>query len=88
MLNQQEKINGFAYTILMKSWEYIYPAPFKITKCTKLRWIQTCIKHKSLVTNKFRYQIKMIDSPNCCFVVIMKSPLIIYSGIALEPNNL
>ena len=55
------------YHIDEKSWEYIYLAPFKITKCTKLRWFQTCINHKILVTNKFLYQIKMIDSPNCCF---------------------
>ena len=30
------KINGIAYTILMKSWEYIYLAPFKITKCKNI----------------------------------------------------
>ena len=42
-------------------------APFKITKCTKLRWFQTCINHKILATNKFLYQIKTIDSPNCSF---------------------
>ena len=42
-------------------------APFKITKCTKLRWFQTCINHKILATNKFLYQIKTVDSPNCSF---------------------
>ena len=55
------------YHIDEKSWEYIFIAPFKITKCTKLRWFQTCINHKILVTNKFLYQIKIIDSPNCSF---------------------
>ena len=55
------------YHIDEKSWEYIFMAPFKITKCTKLRWFQTCINHKILATNKFLYQIKTIDSPNCSF---------------------
>ena len=40
-------------------------APFKITKCTKLRLFQTCINHKILVTNKLLHQMKMIDSPTC-----------------------
>ena len=55
------------YHIDEKSWEYIFMAPFKITKCTKLRWFQTCINHKILATNRFLYQIKTIDSPNCSF---------------------
>ena len=40
-------------------------APFKLTKCTKLRWFQTCINHKILVTNKLLYQMKIIDNPTC-----------------------
>ena len=40
------------YNIDEKSWEYIFLAPFKLTKCKKLRWFQTCINHKILVTNK------------------------------------
>ena len=55
------------YHIDEKSWEYIFMAPFKIRKCTKLRWFQTGINHKILATNKFLYQIKTIDSPNCSF---------------------
>ena len=50
-----------------KSWEHIFLAPFKLTKCTKLRWFQTCINHRILVTNKFLFQIKAIDSPKCSF---------------------
>ena len=55
------------YHIDEKTWEYIFLAPVKIAKCTKLRWFQTCINHKILVTNKFLNQIKMTDSPNCSF---------------------
>ena len=40
-------------------------APFKLTKCTKLRWFQICINQKILVTNKLLYQIKIIDNPTC-----------------------
>ena len=46
---------------------YIFMAPFKIIKCTKLRWFQTGIHYKILVTNKFLYQLKTIDSHNCSF---------------------
>ena len=66
MTNQQEKIKinkwNRLYHIGEKSWEYIFTAPFKITKCTKLRWFQTCINHKILVTHKFLYQLNTIDS--------------------------
>ena len=55
------------YDIDEKSWEYIFMAPFKITKCTNLRWYQICINHKIPVTNKFLFQINKIDSPNCSF---------------------
>ena len=51
------------YHIDKKTWEYIFLAPFKIAKCTKLRWFQTCINHKILVTNKFLYQIKTRVGP-------------------------
>ena len=50
-----------------ESWEHIFLAPFKLTKCTKLRWFQTCINHRILVTNKFLFQIKVIDSHKCSF---------------------
>ena len=49
------------------TWQYIFQAPFKITKCTKLRWFQTTINHKIMVTNKFLFQINLINSPNCSF---------------------
>lgn len=55
------------YNIGEKSWEYIFHAPFKITTCTKLRWFQTLINHRILTTNKFLYQINLIDSPKCSF---------------------
>ena len=70
MMDQQEKINRTAYikTILMKSHgNIIFMAPFKITKCSKLRCFQTCINHKIFVTNNFLYQINTVDSPNCYF---------------------
>ena len=69
-MDQQEKINQTAYinTILMKSHgNIIFMAPFKITKCSKLRWFQTCINHKIFVTNNFLCQINTVDSPNCYF---------------------
>ena len=53
------------YHIDEKSWEYIFLAPLKITKFTKLRWFQTCINHKILATNKLLNQMKMVDSPTC-----------------------
>lgn len=55
------------YHIEEESWEYIFQAPFQITKCTKLRWFQTSINHRILVTNKFLHQIHIIDNSNCTF---------------------
>ena len=55
------------YTIDEKSWEYIFQAPFMITKCTKLRWFQTTINHRLLKTNKLLFQMNLIDSPKCSF---------------------
>ena len=55
------------YHLNENAWEHIFLAPFKLTKCTKLRWFQTCINHRILVTNKFLFQIKVIDSPKCSF---------------------
>ena len=55
------------YTIDEKSWEYIFQAPFMITKCTKFRWFQTTINHRILTTNKLLFQMNLIDSPKCTF---------------------
>ena len=55
------------YHLDEKSWEHIFLAHFKLTKCTKLRWFQTCINHRILVTKKILFQIKAIDSPKCSF---------------------
>ena len=53
-------------SVIKRLWS-IFLAPFKLTKCTKLRRYQTCINHRILVTNKFLFQIKVIDSPKCSF---------------------
>ena len=55
------------YNINEESWEYIFQAPFQISKCTKLRWFQVTINHRILVTNKFLYQINIKDSSKCTF---------------------
>lgn len=55
------------YNIDEQSWEYIFQAPFKITQCTKLRWFQTTINHRILVTNKFLFKINLTDNPRCSF---------------------
>ena len=55
------------YIIDTKTWENVFDAPFKITKCTKLRWFQTTINHKIIVTNKFLFKIFLINNPNCSF---------------------
>ena len=55
------------YNIDDKAWENIFDAPFRITKCTKLRWFQTTINHKIMVTNNFLFKINLINNPNCSF---------------------
>lgn len=55
------------YTLDENAWEYIFQAPFMITKCTKLRWFQTTINHRILTTNKLLFQMNLIDSPKCSF---------------------
>ena len=64
------------YHIDEKSWEYIFMAPFKITKCTKLRWFQTCINHKILATNKGSLTVWALyayfsDSQNAAFELLV-----------------
>ena len=84
------KWNQIYNNIDENTWEYIFQAPFKITKCTKLRWFQTTINHKIMVTtcNKFLFQINLINSPIVPFVETMKKPLIIYFGNAPKHNYL
>ena len=55
------------YNIDTKTWENVFDAPFKITQCTKLRWFQTTINHKIMVTNKFLFKINLINNPDCSF---------------------
>lgn len=55
------------YHIEEKSWQYIFEAPFKITRCTKLRWFQTTINHRIFTTNKLLFQMNLKDSPKCFF---------------------
>ena len=61
------KWNQIYNNIDENTWEHIFQAPFKITKCTKLRWFQTTINHKIMVTDKFLFKINLINSPNCSF---------------------
>ena len=75
------------YHIDEKSWEYIFMAPFKITKCTQLRWFQTCINHEILVTNKYLNQIKTIDSPDCTFCSTNEESIEHLFRSALKSNN-
>lgn len=58
---------NYIYNIDENMWEDIFQAPFKITKCTKLRWFQITINHKIMITNKFLFQINLANSPNCSF---------------------
>ena len=55
------------YTIDEKSWEYIFQAPFMVTKCIKLRWYQTTTNHRILTRNKLLFQMNLIESPKCSF---------------------
>ena len=43
-------------------WKKIYSWPFKITSNTSLQWIQTCMNHNILPTNKCLHKIKIIDN--------------------------
>ena len=56
------------YIIDEKSWEYIFQAPFMITKCTKLRWLQTTINHRILTTNKLLFPTELDRQPQMFFL--------------------
>ena len=48
-------------------WKKVYNLPFKVTKNTKLQWLQNRINHHILVTNYFLLKVKIIDNPDCTF---------------------
>lgn len=48
-------------------WKKVYNLPFKVTKNTKLQWLQYRINHHILVTNHFLSKVKIIDNPDCTF---------------------
>jgi len=50
-----------------EDWKSIYCIPFKVTTENKLRSFQYQILRRSLVTNKFLYMCKIIESGNCSF---------------------
>ena len=48
-------------------WREIFSLPFKLTRNTKLQWLQFRINHYILVTNKYLKKINVVDDPNCTF---------------------
>ena len=48
-------------------WKKVYNLPLKVTKNTKLQWLQYRINHHILVTNHFLSKVKIIDNPDCTF---------------------
>jgi hypothetical protein len=48
-------------------WKKVYNLPFKVTKNTKLQWLQYRINHHILVTNHFLSKAEIIDNPDCTF---------------------
>ena len=77
------------YNINEESWEYIFQAPFQISKCTKLRWFQVTINHRILVTNKFLYQINHNNLLNFMgYKVNVQSLYQSHKEIALNNNEI
>lgn len=48
-------------------WKDIYKLPFKITKNSKLQWLQFRISHNILTTNSFLFKVKLVNTPFCNF---------------------
>ena len=48
-------------------WRKIYGLPFNCVKETKIQCFQYKLLHRILPSNKFLYQIRYIDKPNCSF---------------------
>lgn len=48
-------------------WSQIYQTPFKVTKNTKLQWLQYRIVHHVLTTNSFLFKVGLATSPLCSF---------------------
>ena len=48
-------------------WHKIFELPFKITRDSKLQWLQFQTLHRILPTNYYLHKLKLIESPNCSF---------------------
>ena len=48
-------------------WYKIFELPFKITRDSKLQWLQFQTLHRILPTNYYLHKLKLIESPNCSF---------------------
>ena len=48
-------------------WRKIYGLPFSCVKETKIQCFQYKLLHRILPSNKFLYQIRYMDNPNCSF---------------------
>ena len=49
------------------NWTQIFSKCFKTSVDTRLRWFQTRILHRLIATQKFLYNCKIADSPQCVF---------------------
>lgn len=48
-------------------WQKIYSLPYKVTKETKLRFLQLKLIHQIIPTNNWLFKCKLIDSKSCTF---------------------
>ena len=55
------------YDIEEETWKDIYSAPFKRICSTKLQWFQVSIIYRITSNQKYLYNVKAVDSPNCYF---------------------
>ena len=61
------KWNEKGYLFTMQEWSKIFELPFKITKESKLQWLQFQILHRIVPTNLYLFKLKIKESPACSF---------------------